>query len=462
MPTQCLAILKRYLCNSQAQWRNHARRKRVLVFYPHNPFNPSHGSHLRCLQQLQDLSRDYDIILASSSKTSDSEWPAGNLQLAKVALKNTIRRIDIFEFGILGALDQYCSFIFRAFKRLIPLFPCEKIGERLHRAFFFAWFNWLSIRYQPCATVIHYTYWAYLSSSLAGGVTILELHDLLPVNHYLTRKIGNWLQASSSSEGGIVVSPINYVDRLSQLPADVVLEIQEVINQINRLDLVWMISHREKRLLEELGMTVKFEVIYPLMTSKALCQTRNNQAILPVGPNAFNTYSLQNFIKDVIPLLDSQALGAREIQVTGRFWGDQPPPMPLPLKYYGVVDDYAERLSRSAFMIAPTSVGTGQQIKIFEALASGIPVITYRCAVPADVLSANPSIIGVDTPAELAEAIVQLWCDKQVLQHYWVMAAEAAERQAKRRSTFPYCCSLKKALAAYNDHKEGSAGGRFA
>ena len=103
--------------------------------------------------------------------------------------------------------------------------------------------------------------------------------------------------------------------------------------------------------------------------------------------------------------------------------------MPHPLNYYGVVDDYAERLSRSAFMIAPTSDGTGQQIKIFESLASVIPVSLYRCAVPADVLSANPSIIGVDTLCELADAIVQLLRDKQVLQRYWIMAAEAAEWQ---------------------------------
>jgi hypothetical protein len=211
----------------------------------------------------------------------------------------------------------------------------------------------VSIRYQPCATIIHYTYWAYLSLALAGGVTILELPDLLQVNQYLTRQICNWLQASSSSEGGIVVTPIKYVDRLPLLPAVVVVEIQEVVNQINRLNLVWILSHRDKRLLEELGMTVEVEIIYSLMTSQAPCQTRNSQAILQVGPNAFKTYSLQNSIKEVIPLLDFQASGAREIQVTGRLWGDQPTPMPHPLKYYGVVDDYADRLSRSA-CTAPT------------------------------------------------------------------------------------------------------------
>lgn len=35
-----------------------------------------------------------------------------------------------------------------------------------------------------------------------------------------------------------MVTPIKYVDRLSQLPAVVVVDIQEVVNRINRLDLV--------------------------------------------------------------------------------------------------------------------------------------------------------------------------------------------------------------------------------
>ena len=434
----------------------------ILAFYPHNPFSPSHGSHLRCLQQLQDLSRDYDIILASSSRTSDSAWPSGSIKLTQVARKNAIRRIDIYEFGIFGALDQYCGFTLRALKRLIPFLPWDKISKKLHQAFSLAWFNWLSIRYQPCAIVVHYTYWAYLSRVYAGGVKILELHDLLPVNHYLAVKISNWLRDSSSVQGGKQVAPIKYVDRLSQLPAEVIVEIRRVVSQINRFDLAWMISHREERLLEGLGMITKSEVIYPLMTCEASCKTRNSQAILPVGPNAFNTYSLHNFIEDVISLLDPQASQDKEIQVTGRFWSDQPTPMPHPLKYCGVVDDYLERLSCSAFMIAPTSVGTGQQIKIFEALASGIPVIAYRCAVPADVLATNPSIIGVDTPGEFAEAICRFWRDHQLLQRYWAMASEAAEREAKRRSTYPYCSSLKKALADYNSQKAGSAGGRFA
>lgn len=437
-------------------------RQCILVFYPHNPFNPHHGSHLRCLQQLQDLSHLYDIILASTLKTSDSKWPVKDLKLLQVDQRNVVREIAIFEKSIAGTVEHYCGVALRAIKRLIPLFPSHRFSRLLHQLLLLTWFNGLAIRFQPCATIVHYTYWTYLSRVLAGGAKILELHDLLPINHHLTKKINKRLQGCSLLVAGQPMLPVGYVDYLSELPVDVIAEMVNLVRHINRFDLAWMISHRENRLLKDLGMIAETEVIYPLITSRAPCNTRNSPAILPVGPNAFNTYSLQNFIKDVVPLLDPQVSQSNEIQVTGRFLGDPPTPMPAPLKYYGVIDDYPERLFRSAFMIAPTSVGTGQQIKIFEALASGTPVIVYRCAVPADVLADNPSIIGVDTPREFAKAISQLWSDHQLLQRYWLLALEASEREAKRRSTFPYCRSVKKALAAYNCQKAGPTAGRVA
>ena len=392
----------------------------------------------------------YDIILASSLKTSDSKWPVKDLQHLQVDQGNAVREIFLFERSFAGTVERYCGVFLRSIKLLIPLFPSYRFSRLLHQLLLLIWFNGLAIRFQPCATIVHYAYWTYLSRVLAGGVKILELHDLLPINHHLTKKVFNRLQDYSLLVAGKPVLPVGYVNYLSQLPVDVIAEMHSLVRHINRFDLAWVISHRENRLLKDLDMITETEVIYPLITNTALCNTRNSLAILPVGPNAFNTYSFQNFIKDVVPLLDPRASQSNEIQVTGRFLGDPPTPMPAPLKYYGVIDDYPERLSRSAFMVAPTSVGTGQQVKIFEALASGTPVIAYRCAVPTDVLADNPSIIGVDTPSEFAKAILQFWSDQELLHRYWLLASEASEREAKRGSTLPYCRSVKKALDAYN------------
>ena len=205
----------------------------------------------------------------------------------------------------------------------------------------------------------------------------------------------------------------------------------------------------QRRMLKDLGMSTTSTVIYPSVSCSAYTSfDKSLPPILPVGPNPFNTYSIQRFISEVVPLLRFPSDGNHEIQVTGRFWADQPPFFPVPLKYYGVIDDYQYRLCHSCFMIAPTSVGTGQQVKIFEALACGTPVVTYRCSVPNDILSLNPSIVAVDTPSEFANAINRLLTDRSFLEQLWIFASQAADRQVQLQSQLPYCMSLEKSLAA--------------
>lgn len=429
---------------------NGAKRDCILIFYPHNPFTPRHGSHLRCLQQLDDLRSQYNIVLASSSGTSDSDWSSSAQILAESALKHKIRRIAIFEHSFPGHGHRFCSLVLRGLHKVFGRGSSGRLDSLLHQAFFLAWFNCLAMRHRPRAIIIHYTYWAYLSSCIASGIKVLELHDLLPVNHYLTRVVTNWLNGNSSELTASHSTTIGYIDRVDQLPQSVVTEVKGISKQLNRYDLVWMISHREERLLRELGMSAASQVIYPATMPVLEFTLKTLAPILPIGPNPFNTYALTKFIEDVLPLLDRQLLKNSEIQITGRLWGDRQLVISGPVKYYGVVDDYVNRLSRSAFMIAPTSVGTGQQIKIFEALASATPVIAYRSAVPEDVLAANPSIIACGSPSEFASTINQLLRDGNLLQHYWNLATEAADRQATARSRFPYCRSLNNALSAYS------------
>ena len=194
-------------------------------------------------------------------------------------------------------------------------------------------------------------------------------------------------------------------------------------------------------------MKVSADLVHPGVTCLNRPMVRDLPPILPIGPNAFNSIALASFINDVIPLPDPEILSNFEIQVTGRICSSLQIPIPPPLKYCGVVSDYTARLSRSAFMIAPTFVGTGQQVKIFEALSYGIPVIAYRNAVPADILTGNPSIIAVNSPVELASAISSLIMNPSLLRQYWSKARVAAETQQGIRSSLPYCRSLGSALS---------------
>ena len=66
----------------------------ILIFYPHNPVKPQHGSHLRALQQIQGLLDVSQVCLASTEHTSDTLWPK---DLEGVAAKLGVAEISVFE-----------------------------------------------------------------------------------------------------------------------------------------------------------------------------------------------------------------------------------------------------------------------------------------------------------------------------------------------------------------------------
>jgi glycosyltransferase involved in cell wall biosynthesis len=421
-------------------------RRRLLIFYPHNPFIPEHGSHLRCLQQIDDLTSEYSIVVASSLATSDSKWPRSRENLRQVERERKIEHISIFEYSYWG---HACHLSILAVGPLLKPFTSRFRGksiEALRKLFYLAWFSCLAFKHKPKCVIIHYTYWSYFTKCVAGKIRVIELHDLLPVNQYLSRSVVESLQRIKTDKSPSDQANIVYIDNVEQLPRTVVEEVKNISLILNQYDLVWMISEREKSLLRELGLKAASHVIYPATRPAPIFCEKDLPPILPVGPNPFNTYGLTRFISDVIPLLDYKLVQDTQIHVTGSFWRE-PLDLPAPLHYLGTVDDYVNRLARSTFMVAPTCVGTGQQIKIFEALGSATPVITYRAAVPGDIIRDYPSIIAVDTPREFANMINNLLNDVGLLQHFWRLAQNGAKRQEAYRAQHPYCLSLNDALS---------------
>jgi len=370
--------------------------------------------------------------------------------LDELGRREKISKISIFEYSVFGYLYRLISLAIRVLFCVFTRPLRDRVHALVRRFYHLAWFSYLAVRFQPKAVIVHYTDWSYLSCCIGGGVRVLELHDLLPVNYYLAKAVVDSLQGSKLGGSHSELSCIGYIDHVAQLPQSVVEQVKCICSHLNQYDIVWMISERETNLLRELGMKAISDVIYPVTRASTTYFEKALPPILPIGPNPFNTYGLTKFVDDVIPLLDSHLVEQLEIQVTGRFWRDKQLDLPMPLKYYGVVADYVERLSRSAFMIAPTSVGTGQQIKIFEALGAATPVVVYRSSIPADVLNEYPSIVAVDSPREFAATINKLLSDSSLLRHYWHLAQDAARRQAAYRLQLPYCHSLQRALSESN------------
>ena len=74
----------------------------------------------------------------------------------------------------------------------------------------------------------------------------------------------------------------------------------------------------------------------------------------------------------------------------------------------GRVDDIRPYLARAVVYVVPLRIGGGTRIKIFEAMASGKPVVSTRLGAEGLLLEHNRHVLLADKPAEFADACLRL------------------------------------------------------
>jgi len=433
-----------------------ARRKSfkesVLIFSPNNCFPPCHGSHHRVIQQIKDLSQNYSLYVASSRYTTDSCWPAKLNACLDATSIYGVNGIYLFEDSLEGKTNLLVTAAIRRLRYVIPFLKLDEFRDQIQKWIMTVWFSRLSILLNPRAIIIHYSKWGFLARFAKTQIKALELHDILAINSYLVLET---LQALGKSQINCVV-PIPwpwYIDNIQQLPADVAAVVKRDICEIRCFDLVWMISRREQNLLQHQGLAAECRVIYPCVSTDVKNLEKTSPPLLPLGPNAFNAYSLLRFMHTVLPIIDKQVLSCAEILVSGSL-GDSSYHIDLtpPLIHVGFVDSYLDLLAKSSLMIVPAAVGTGQQVKIFEALAVGTPVLAYHASVPNDVLASNPCIMAAHNDQEFAQYLSDFLCDANMQSQYVLMAAVSSFRQAEIVKSRPYTASLKQATMHSKGH----------
>ncbi len=135
-----------------------------------------------------------------------------------------------------------------------------------------------------------------------------------------------------------------------------------------------------------------------------------------------NQEALVWFLNHVMPRIQERRPAARLIVI-----GSDPPPRhSLPklganVELIGFIEDIREPLRRHAVFVCPILSGSGMRVKLLEAFAAGIPVVSTR--VGAEGLAWQDGRICriADDPAGFAECVLQLLADPQ-------SAATMAER----------------------------------
>jgi glycosyltransferase involved in cell wall biosynthesis len=138
-----------------------------------------------------------------------------------------------------------------------------------------------------------------------------------------------------------------------------------------------------------------------------------------------NRVAIDWFVRSVLPLILARRPAARLV-VAG---SDAPPPHVYggssgALEMLGYVDDVRVPLARYAVFVCPILSGSGVRVKLLEAFAAGIPVVSTRIGAEGLAVKDGECCALADDPAGFAERVLELFDSPQT----------AAEMAARARS----------------------------
>jgi glycosyltransferase involved in cell wall biosynthesis len=291
------------------------------------------------------------------------------------------------------------------------------------------WFHRLVKRISPDLVVINYAFWSAL---LDGGgsrrakpvVKVMESIDLLSLNTQMWQLLVKHLPPppidATMIDDEILEEDFFTRRRLTARPEEYAI--------YDRYDYTIAITRQEA---ETIRQHTKHTRVLHIPMTQAPCYISNRYdgpALFPTGPNPFNVQGYFYFIKRVLPLIRRRSPSFC-LQVTGYCSERVGPEENVVLS--GFVPDLEAVYESARFVICPIFGGTGQQVKIVEAMARGVAVVALRGVAERSPIRHGINGLVADTAEEFAEHVCQLWDDPEMCQRLGdearkTMAAESS------------------------------------
>jgi glycosyltransferase involved in cell wall biosynthesis len=185
---------------------------------------------------------------------------------------------------------------------------------------------------------------------------------------------------------------------------------------VREFDAVLAVSHEDELALQEAaGQSVDITVIpITIDTDEVAVVARDAEPrhILHIGTMYWppNIDGVLWFAHEVYPLIRQQRpdvcfdiVGARPPREIAALNGDR-----TGINVTGYVADPTPYLQRAALMVVPLRAGGGMRVKILNALAQGLPVVSTTLGAEGIGVADGENILIADTPADFAAAVLHL------------------------------------------------------
>jgi glycosyltransferase involved in cell wall biosynthesis len=206
---------------------------------------------------------------------------------------------------------------------------------------------------------------------------------------------------------------------------------------MQRADLVIGVSERDCVYLEEF-YGAKRTVVIPTGTDVEFFDYHppgNEKRIVFCGSMDWmaNIEGIEWFMQEVWPLIVDAEPDA-SMRVVGRSpaaslvkqaerWGDA-------WSFTGWVDDVREHVRGASAFVIPLRVAGGTRLKVFEAMAMGVPVVSTSIGVEGLPLEEGQHYLGGDSARELADALLRALRDSELGSNLSHAGRDYVEREA--------------------------------
>lgn len=381
---------------------------KALVFFPHNPYPAQSGAHRRCLSVLTALQAiGYEVTLFSATLFTDTPWTEASIRHLEDQLGISVRLYE----GT-GADHQYIS----------------RAGERAGCTVNFAMFTPPTLRNQfrqifkelsPDVVVINYSLWGGLAigKEFQSALRLIDTIDLYSQNLKMDYALNQHTSAMPIELKN--VDPILIEeDFFSRFDIEATEDEYWIFSQY---DCTIAISPKEEKLMRSHTQDTTVEYIPITLDPAYVNNTYTGQPVFAIGPNPFNLQGYCYFVKKVLPLVLDK-IPDFNLRVFGPSCKHL---LPAPgTELLGFVPDLKPLYTESRFAICPLIGGTGQQVKIVEAMAHGVPVITLKNLADSSPIEHGINGLIAQDAEEFAQYTVQLWQDQALCRRLGEAARE--------------------------------------
>ncbi|MGI6296552.1 MAG: glycosyltransferase family 4 protein [Armatimonadota bacterium] len=188
-----------------------------------------------------------------------------------------------------------------------------------------------------------------------------------------------------------------------------------------RSDLVLMVSEQDVRSLKSLDDRLKSVQAVPIGVDvqhfQPIERMQGSQNILSIGTMHWppNIDSMLYFYREILPLV-SQQVPDCSLTIAGQ----KPVDSILALaedkrvNIIGYVDDDRQLSRQCGVFIVPLRSGSGVRVKILNALAMGLPVVSTSIGAEGLAVNSGEHLLIADTPDDFANAVTKILTDREM------------------------------------------------